>query len=75
MTDEQSEGNCKIAWDRLVHKYKQKTASLYIQLKKDFSNSKLRSTDDDPEEWMADLDSLRTIMNTVKISGNTDTYV
>ena len=53
-TAEQPEGNCKLAWDRLVHKYAPKTAPSYIQLKKDFANSKLASVDTDPDEWMTD---------------------
>ena len=72
VTDDQPEGNCKIAWERLVHKYAPKTAPSYIQLKKDFANSKLRSADANPDEWMTDLESLRTEMNKVKISGKTD---
>jgi hypothetical protein len=48
MTAEQPKGNCKIAWERLVHKY--------VQLKKDFANSKLESVDIDPDKWMTDLE-------------------
>jgi hypothetical protein len=33
-TADQLEGNCKIAWEKLVHKYAPKTAPSYIQLKK-----------------------------------------
>jgi hypothetical protein len=55
-TAEQPQGNCKIAWERLVHKYAPKTAPSYIQLKKDFANSKLESVDTDPDKWMTDLE-------------------
>ena len=71
-TGDQPEGNCKIAWDRLVHKYAPKTAPSYIQLKKDFANSKLASADTDPDEWMTDLECLRSEMNKVTIPGKTD---
>ena len=71
-TAEQPEGNCKIAWERLVHKYAPKTAPSYIQLKKDFANSKLASVDTDPDEWMTDLECLRSEMNKVTIPGKTD---
>lgn len=71
-TAEQPEGNCKIAWERLVHKYAPKTAPSYIQLKKDFANSKLASVDTDPDEWMTDLECLRSEMNKVQIPGKTD---
>ena len=68
----QPEGNCKLAWERLVHKYAPKTAPSYIQLKKDFANSKLASVDTDPDEWMTHLECLHPEMNEVQISGKTD---
>ena len=71
-TAEQPECNCKISWERLVHKYAPKTAPSYIQLKKDFTNSKLASVDTDPDEWMTDLECLRSEMNKVTIPGKTD---
>jgi hypothetical protein len=71
-TAHQPEGNCKIAWKRLVHKYAPKTAPSYIQLKKDFANSKLVSVDTDPDKWMTDLECLHSEMNKVTIPGKTD---
>ena len=71
-TTDQPDGNCRVAWERLVHKYAPKTAPSYIQLKKDFANSKLLSAHTDPDEWMTDLECLRSEMNKVKISGKTD---
>ena len=41
-TSDQPDGNCKIAWDRLVSKYQPKTAPSYIQLKKDLRTAELR---------------------------------
>ena len=35
------EGNCKVAWDRLVSKYAPHTASSLLKLKSRFHNSKL----------------------------------
>ena len=37
-TSDQPDGNCKLAWDRLIAKYQPKTAPSYIQLKKDFAD-------------------------------------
>ena len=71
VTDDQPEGNCKLAWERLVQKYAPKTAPSYVQLKKDFANSKL-DVEDDPDEWITDLERLKTEMNKVKIAGKTD---
>ena len=72
VSDDQPEGNCKVAWERLVHKYSPKTAPSYIQLKKNFANSKLLSVGANPEEWITDLESMRSEMNKVSISGKTD---
>ena len=53
------EGNCKLAWDRLVAKYSPKTAPSLLKLKKNFANSQLESVDKHPDEWMTELESLR----------------
>ncbi len=71
-TTDQPDGNCKLAWDRLVHKYAPKTAPSFIKLKKDFANSKLKSVDADPEQWLTELESLRSEMNKVTIAGKSD---
>lgn len=71
-TDEQPDGNCKLAWERLVHKFAPKTAPSYISLKKSFANSKLELADSNPDEWITDLESMRSEMNKVKITGKTD---
>ena len=68
-TTEYPEGNCKQAWDCLVNKYAPKTTPSYIELKKTFTNSSLASPEDDPDEWITDLESLRAEMNSVNISG------
>ena len=60
----------KLAWSCLVHKYKPKTAPLYIQMKKKFVNSKL-DVGEDPDEWIMQLEALRTEMNKVSIPGKT----
>lgn len=62
------EGNCKLAWDRLVAKYAPKTAPSLLKLKKKFANSKLHHRDDHPDEWITELESLRTEMESIHIS-------
>lgn len=66
------DGNAKQAWDRLTAKYAPKTAPSLLQLKKDFENSKLESTEVDPEEWISELESMRTDMQQIGIAGKTD---
>ena len=70
-THDNPDGDVKLAWDRLTHKYEPKTAPSYIQLKKDFANSKLEDAKQDPDEWITQLESLKTEMNKVNIPGKT----
>ena len=62
------EGNCKLAWDRLVAKYSPKTAPSLLKLKKNFANSQLESVDIHPDEWMTELESLRNEIDKISIS-------
>ena len=68
-TSDQPDGNCKLVWERLTRKYQPRSTSSYIQLKKDFANSKLSSLDARPDEWMSALESLRTKLNKIQIIG------
>ena len=52
------EGNCKVAWDRLVSKYAPHTALSLFKLKSNIHNSKLDSIDKDPDEWISHLEGL-----------------
>jgi hypothetical protein len=72
VTPDTPEGNCKIAWDRLVNKYAPKTAPSYIQLKKEFANSRLKSAAHNSDDWITDLEFYRTQMNNVQIPGKSD---
>ena len=65
------DGDVKLAWTRLVHKYEPKTAPSYIQLNREFANSKLE-IGEDPDEWITKLESLRTQMNKIVIPGKTE---
>ena len=71
VTSDQPDGNCKLAWERLTSKYQPESTPSYIQLKKDFANSKLSSLDTRLDEWMSELESLRTEMNKIQIRGKT----
>ena len=62
------EGNCKLAWDRLVAKYSPKTAPSLLKLKKNFANSQLESVDKHPDEWMIELESLQNEIHKISVS-------
>ena len=68
-TDDHPEGNFCLAWTRLGNKFCPKTAPTYVSLKKDFTNSSLVSSDEDPDEWITELENLRVQMDAVNISG------
>ena len=53
------EGNCKVAWDRLVSKYALHTALSLLKLMSKFHNSRLESIDKDPDEWISHLEGLQ----------------
>ena len=71
-TADQPDGNCKLAWDRLVNKYAPQTAPSYITLKKTFANSTLADATEDPDDWITELECMRTEMNKVTIGGKSD---
>ncbi len=71
-TTDQPDGNCKLAWDRLVNKYAPQTSPLYIKPEKDFANSKLADATKDPDNLITGLEYMRTKMNKLTISGKSN---
>ena len=65
------EGSPNLAYENLTKKYEAKTAPNFIELEREFANSKLESDEDDPDEWITSLESLKTRMNEVVITGKT----
>ena len=61
-TDDYTDGNCKMAWDRLKAKFESKQAPTRLLLRKEFYNKKLNSIEDDPDEWITELEDLRLRM-------------
>ena len=53
------QGNCKVAWDRLVSKYALHTASSLLKLTSKFHSSKLKSIVKDQDEWISNFLGLR----------------
>lgn len=67
-TAEFPEGNCKLAWDRLESKYAPKTVPSLLKLKKKFANSKLETKDQNPDEWISELESIRNEIDKINLS-------
>ena len=64
------EGNCKIAWDRLVSKYAPHTASSLLKLKSEFHNKKLESIKKDTDKWILILEGLKICMGKFGLIGS-----
>ena len=64
------QGNCKIAWDRLVSKYALHTASFLLKLKSKFHNSNLELMENYPDEWILNMGGLQISMNEFKLKSN-----
>ena len=68
-TVDNPDGNPYLALENLTNKYEAKTAPNFIELKGQFTNSKLSNDEDDPDEWITHLEALRTRMNEVQLVG------
>ena len=55
-------GNCKIAWDGLISMYAPHMVTFLFKLKSEFHNSKLKSMQKEPDEWISNLEGLRIHM-------------
>ena len=67
-TDKYPQGNYKLAWDRLVAKYAPQTAPSLSKSKKKCANSKLDDVEKHPDEWVTELESLKSDMDSINIS-------
>ena len=67
-TADNPRGDATLAWKKLKHKYEPTTAPSYIKLHRKFVNSKL-SVDENPDNWITELEGMRVDMNTVTIGG------
>ena len=61
-------GNCKLVWDRFVAKYIPKSLTSLLKYKKEFENSKLKSANTHPEDWISKLEGLAVDIKSVDTS-------
>ncbi len=57
-SDEFPKGYCKFSWDGLVKKYKPHISPKLLKLTKEFTNKCLEYVNQDPDEWITELESL-----------------
>jgi len=60
VTKDLPSGDAGLAWSRLENKYKPKTNASKVQLKLQFQQLKLKSVQEDPDEWITELEVLRS---------------
>ena len=66
ITEDLPDGDAKLAWDNLKARYESTTGASKIQLKKEFSDSRLEDVETDPDEWIADLERIRQRLKTME---------
>ena len=66
-TTQYLEGNCKLTWDRLTTMDAPKTAPSLLKLKKKFASSILEDLDRNPDEFITELEGLRSDMEDIHI--------
>mmetsp|Transcript_5434 Transcript_5434/g.9894 ORF Transcript_5434/g.9894 Transcript_5434/m.9894 type:complete len:659 (-) Transcript_5434:1478-3454(-) len=71
VTDENPDGDCKKAWERLCNKYASKLMPAYNDLRKAFFNLRLKYDDQDPDVLITKLEKIRNRMNSISINGKT----
>ena len=55
-TSKYLDGNCKMAWDRMIANYVPKMTLSMLQLEKEFEISKFENVEKDLEDWVSDLE-------------------
>ena len=62
VTKEFPEGDAAVAWENLKKKFQPSTTGSRVQYKNEFNNNILSSVNDDPDEWIAQLEKLRKLI-------------
>ena len=68
-TTDNPDGNLYLALENLIKKYEAKTAPNSIELEAQFIHSKLTNDEDDPDEWITNLEALQACMTEVILEG------
>ena len=58
-TTELADGDAAMAWKRLRAKYAPRTAPSLLEMRMQFQNSRLDDPDQDPDEWISNLEATR----------------
>ena len=64
-SDDFPEGNSRLAWDRMKRKYQPHTVPSLLKLEKQFINCRLENVDEDPEDWISKLETIRNEIENV----------
>ena len=69
------DGNAAVAWQRLKKKYAPTRAPSLLLLKKKFAQSALKDKDTDPDEWLTELEDMRTQLSEMKMEMSDDDFI
>lgn len=69
---ENPKDNPTLAWEKLKARFKASTAPSYIKLHRKYVNSK-HQCGSNPDNWITELEGMRTEMNNVEITGKSNT--
>ena len=61
-----ADGNAKLAWSRLSKKYASKNTISLLKLKREFTNSVMKSKQD-PDEWITELEELQSRIGDIAV--------
>jgi len=67
-SSEYPEGNSRLAWKRLNSKFASKTSATLLMWKKKFENSRLQDPEDDPDDWISELEGYLMEIDTIDAS-------
>ena len=69
------DGNAAVAWQRLRKKYAPTRAPSLLLLKKKFAQSRLKDKNSDPDEWLTELEDMRTQLSEMKMEMSDNDFI
>jgi hypothetical protein len=74
-TTDLPDGDAAKAWKGLLAKYEPSTESEKVKLDREFATSKLKSSSDDPDAWLTELERKRQRMRTLGMNKDDDDLI
>ena len=68
-------GDAALAWRRLSEKYAPKIAPRKVELMKEFQKSSLKSSSEDPDVWLTNLEGIRTKLQEMNFAISDEQFI